>query len=56
MPSAATGGYQQALWALGGIALIAVPAIVALVRRDEVADAVAKNMVREPQSVPAAAN
>jgi MFS family permease len=56
MPSAATGGYQHALWALGAIALIALPAIVALVRRDEVADAVAKSMVREPQSVPAAAN
>jgi EmrB/QacA subfamily drug resistance transporter len=56
MPSALTGGYQHALWALGAIALIAVPAIVALVRRNEVSDAVAKTMVREPQSALAAPN
>jgi MFS family permease len=56
MPSALTGGYQHALWALGAIALIALPAIVALVRRNEVSDAVAKTMVREPQSALPAPN
>ena len=35
-PAALTGGFQQALWVLGGIGLLAVPAIFALVRRDAV--------------------
>jgi len=56
MPSALTGGYQHALWALGAIALIAVPAIFALVRRDELTDAVDKTAVREPQPAVAGAN
>ena len=39
-PSAAlTGGFQHALWVLGAIALLAIPAIFALVRRNELADA-----------------
>ncbi len=33
-PAALTGGFQQALWVLGGIGLLAVPAIFALVRRE----------------------
>lgn len=33
-PSALTGGYQRALWGLGAIALLALPAILALVGRD----------------------
>ena len=33
-PVAITGGYQHALWGLGAIALLAVPAIFALVGRD----------------------
>ena len=48
-PTALTGGFQQALWVLGAIALIAVPAIFALVRRDELSDAVAKTAIRESQ-------
>lgn len=36
LPTALTGGYQRSLWVLGGIALLAVPAIVALVRGHEV--------------------
>jgi MFS family permease len=55
-PAALTGGFQQALWVLGAIALLAVPAILALVRRDELSDAVAKTTIREPQPVLAGAN
>jgi EmrB/QacA subfamily drug resistance transporter len=56
MPAALTGGFQQALWVLGAIGLLAVPAIFALVRRDELSDAVAKTTVREPQPALAGAN
>ena len=48
-PSALTGGFQHALWVLGVIALLPLPAIFALVRRDELSDAVAKTTSREPQ-------
>jgi EmrB/QacA subfamily drug resistance transporter len=41
-PAALTGGFQRSLWVLGAIALLALPAIFVLVRRDELADAVAK--------------
>jgi hypothetical protein len=53
-PTALTGGFQRALWVLGAIALLAVPAIFALVRRDELSDAVAKTTTREPQPALAA--
>ena len=56
MPSALTGGYQHALWVLGAIGLIAVPAIFALVRRDELTDPVDKTAVREPQPALAGAD
>jgi len=49
VPAALTGGFQHALWALGAIALIAVPAIFALVRRNELSDAVRKTTMREPE-------
>jgi EmrB/QacA subfamily drug resistance transporter len=49
VPTALTGGFQHALWALAAIALIALPAIFALVRRDELTDAAAKTTVRQPQ-------
>ena len=49
VPAALTGGFQHALWALGAIALIAVPAIFALVRRNEPSDAVRKTTMREPE-------
>ncbi len=55
-PAALTGGFQQALWVLGAIALLAVPAIFALVRRDELSDAVAKTTIRELQPAPAGTN
>jgi EmrB/QacA subfamily drug resistance transporter len=48
-PAALTGGFQQALWVLGAIALIALPAIFALIRRDELSDAVARTTIREPE-------
>jgi hypothetical protein len=38
-PAALTGGFQQAFWVLGAIALLALPAIFALIRRDELSDA-----------------
>ena len=55
-PAALSGGFQQALWVLGVIALLAVPTIFALVRRDELSDAVAKTTIREPQPALAGAN
>jgi MFS family permease len=48
-PAALTGGFQHALWVLGAIALIALPAIFALIRRDELSDAVARTTIREPE-------
>ena len=53
-PAALTGGFQQALWVLGGIGLLAVPAIFALVRREGSSTAMAKPSVREHQPAPAA--
>jgi EmrB/QacA subfamily drug resistance transporter len=55
-PAALTGGFQQAFWVLGAIALLALPAIFALVRRDELSDAVTKTTIREPQSALATTN
>ena len=48
-PSALTGGFQRALWVLGVVALLALPAIFTLVRRDELSDAVAKTTIGERQ-------
>ncbi len=48
-PVALTGGFQHAFWVLGAIGLLAVPAIFALVRRNELSDAVAKTTIRESQ-------
>jgi EmrB/QacA subfamily drug resistance transporter len=45
--AALTGGFQQALWVLGAIALLALPAIFALVRDREVKGGEAKVAVRE---------
>ena len=47
-PAALTGGFQDALWVLGGIGLLAVPAIFALVRREAAPDAVAMTSVCDP--------
>jgi EmrB/QacA subfamily drug resistance transporter len=48
-PAALTGGFQAALWVLGGIGLLAVPAIFALVRREAVSTAADKTSVRDHQ-------
>ena len=48
-PAALTGGFQHALWVLGAIALLALPAIYALIRRDELSDAVTKTTIRDAQ-------
>jgi EmrB/QacA subfamily drug resistance transporter len=55
-PEALTGGFQSAFWVLGAIALLALPAIFALVRREELSDAVTKTTIREPQPAPADTN
>jgi EmrB/QacA subfamily drug resistance transporter len=49
-PAALTGGFQQALWVLGGIGLLAIPAIFALVRHEAVSTAAAETSVRDAQS------
>jgi energy-coupling factor transporter transmembrane protein EcfT len=49
-PSALTSGFQQALWVLGAIVLLALPAILALVRDGERSDAAAETAVREAQT------
>jgi MFS family permease len=56
VPTALTGGFQHALWALGAIALLAVPAIIVLVRGNELSDAVARTTTREPQPAVATAS
>ncbi|MBV9680315.1 MAG: MFS transporter [Solirubrobacterales bacterium] len=55
-PTALTGGFQQALWVLGALALLALPAIFALVRRDELSDAVAKTAIGQAQPALAGSN
>jgi len=55
-PAALTGGFQQALWVLGAIGLLAIPAIFALIRRSAVSAAIADNTVREPQPALAPTN
>jgi EmrB/QacA subfamily drug resistance transporter len=53
-PVALTGGFQHALWVLGGLGLLAVPAIFALVRDETASTAVAKPNVRDRQPALAA--
>ncbi len=55
-PAAAlTGGFQWAFWACGAIGLSAVPVTFLLIRRNELARAVASTTVREPRPAPASA-
>jgi EmrB/QacA subfamily drug resistance transporter len=54
--AALTGGFRQAFWVLGGIALIAVPAVFALVRPDRRSAAAAQAAVIEPQPAMACAD
>jgi EmrB/QacA subfamily drug resistance transporter len=56
VPAALTAGFQQALWVLGGVALLALPAIFFLVRRDELSDAVTDTPPREARPALAAGN
>jgi len=51
VPVALTGGFQHAFWVLGAIALIALPAIFALIRRDGHPEAVARPAIHEPPPV-----
>ena len=53
--AALTGGFQWALWVCGAIALLALPVTFLLVRRDELATAVERTTIREPQAVAAGA-
>ncbi|HET6871037.1 MAG TPA: hypothetical protein VFH80_34315, partial [Solirubrobacteraceae bacterium] len=46
-PAALTGGFQHALWVLGGIGLLAIPAIFALVRREADSAALTQTSVRD---------
>jgi EmrB/QacA subfamily drug resistance transporter len=55
-PNALTGGFQSAFWVLGAVALIALPAIFALVGRDEVSNDAAETTSPDPQPVLASAN
>jgi hypothetical protein len=55
-PAALTSGFQPALSVLSAIALLAIQAIFALVRRDERSDAVTKTTFREAQPALSAAN
>ena len=50
LPVALTSGFQHALWVLGAIALLGLPAILVLVRRDEASDPVAKSAIRGAQT------
>jgi len=52
---ALTGGFHSALWVSGAIALLAVPVTFLLVRKDEMARAVAATALRDPEPEPAAA-
>jgi MFS family permease len=51
--AALTGGFHSALWVSGAIALLAIPVTFLLIRRDEIAAAVAATAIREPQPEPA---
>ena len=56
VPAAAlTGGFQWAFWACGAIGLSAVPVTFLLIRRSELAKAVASTAIREPGPAPATA-
>jgi MFS family permease len=47
--AALTGGFHSALWVSGGIALLAIPVTFLLIRKDEMATAVAATALRDPQ-------
>ena len=47
--AALTGGFHSALWASGAIALLAIPVTFLLIRKEEMATAVAATALRDPQ-------
>ncbi len=51
--AALTGGFHSALWVSGVIALLAIPVTFLLIRKDEMATAVAATALRDPQPEPA---
>jgi len=51
--AALTGGFHSALWVSGVIALLAVPVTFLLIRKDEMATAVAATALSDPQLEPA---
>jgi hypothetical protein len=51
--AALTGGFHSALWVAGVIALLAIPVTFLLIRKDEMAKAIAATALREPQPEPA---
>jgi EmrB/QacA subfamily drug resistance transporter len=55
-PAALTGGFQHAFWALGAIALLAIPAIFALVGRTKPSNTAQNTTVRAPQPAVLSAN
>jgi EmrB/QacA subfamily drug resistance transporter len=55
-PAALTGGFQEALWVLGAIGLLAIPAIFALVRGEAAPTAAAKAGVGEQHPALAASS
>jgi EmrB/QacA subfamily drug resistance transporter len=55
-PSALTSGFRSALWVLGAIALLALPAIFALIRRKEFTKPVTKSAIRDAEPALGSAN
>jgi EmrB/QacA subfamily drug resistance transporter len=51
--AALTGGFHSALWVSGAIALLAIPVTFLLIRKDEMATAVAATGLRGPEPEPA---
>ena len=51
--AALTGGFHAALWVSGGIALLGIPVTFLLIRKDEMATAVAATALRDPLPQPA---
>jgi EmrB/QacA subfamily drug resistance transporter len=51
--AALTGGFHAALWVSGVIALLAIPVTYLLIRKDEMAQAVAASALSDPQPEPA---
>ena len=56
LPVALTSGIQRAMWVLGAIALLALPAVFALVRRDGLSNTVTKTATGEAQTAVAGTN